>query len=255
VIQHKTFIVKNWRDTQRGGYALVDARDIYENQANFGARRLRACILAQIPPDVVDQAVDMCRNTVLAAEKKLKPEERASRLITSFAEYKVTREQLETWAGMPIEKLTDPKYFELRGMYQALKDGFASVKDYFGGDDAEAPPPSKAATLNQRFNSPSPAPAQAASPAPAPEPDSFAAAPAGPLVTQPAQPSLFFGQKKKPTIEDLQLQIVDLGEKLGLDVPELEKRATAQFKKSPDRLTIDELGQFAATLEALGRGK
>jgi hypothetical protein len=57
----RQFEVAHWRDTKTGGYALTDARDIYEITANQGARRERACILECIPGDLVDMAVDECR--------------------------------------------------------------------------------------------------------------------------------------------------------------------------------------------------
>ncbi|RYD29353.1 MAG: hypothetical protein EOP86_21875, partial [Verrucomicrobiaceae bacterium] len=39
---------------------LEDPRDIYEGNANAGSRRLRACILASIPGDVLEAALQQC---------------------------------------------------------------------------------------------------------------------------------------------------------------------------------------------------
>lgn len=44
----KIFGVEHKRDTKKGSYVLTDSRDIYEATANFGARRMRACILGHI---------------------------------------------------------------------------------------------------------------------------------------------------------------------------------------------------------------
>lgn len=66
----KQFQVRHWRDTKSGGYALKDSRDIYEKVANDGARRLRACILAVIPADVVETAV---KEALKAKAKKEDP--------------------------------------------------------------------------------------------------------------------------------------------------------------------------------------
>ena len=60
----KIFTVEHKRDTRKGTYQLTDSRDIYEATANFGARRMRACILGVIPGDVVDMAVGECKETV-----------------------------------------------------------------------------------------------------------------------------------------------------------------------------------------------
>ena len=49
----KIFGVEHKRDTRNGSYALTDSRDIYEATANFGARRMRACILGVIPASVL----------------------------------------------------------------------------------------------------------------------------------------------------------------------------------------------------------
>ena len=59
----KIFAVEHKRDTKKGAYKLEDSRDIYEATANFGARRMRACILGVIPGDVVDMAVTECKKT------------------------------------------------------------------------------------------------------------------------------------------------------------------------------------------------
>jgi hypothetical protein len=67
----KTFSVDHVRDTKQGRKDLTDARDIYEATANFGARRMRACILSVIPGDVVDMAVQECRKTL--ADKDQRP--------------------------------------------------------------------------------------------------------------------------------------------------------------------------------------
>ena len=56
----KIFSVEHKRDTKKGSYQLTDSRDIYELTANFGARRMRACIHGVIPGDVVDMAVNDC---------------------------------------------------------------------------------------------------------------------------------------------------------------------------------------------------
>src|SRR5574340_188946 len=64
--QTKTFQVKHYRHTKKGGYNLSDPRDIYELVANQGARRLRACILGIIPGDIVEMAVDECEKTMKA---------------------------------------------------------------------------------------------------------------------------------------------------------------------------------------------
>jgi hypothetical protein len=59
-----TFIVKHGRDTKNGTKALTDMRDIYENNANNGARRLREQIFAILPKWFTEEAQDRCRATL-----------------------------------------------------------------------------------------------------------------------------------------------------------------------------------------------
>ena len=60
--QSRVFSVKHQRDTKDGSYALTEERDIYETIANHAARRIRACILALIPGDVIDAAMHQCEH-------------------------------------------------------------------------------------------------------------------------------------------------------------------------------------------------
>src|SRR5690606_22127048 len=58
------FQVRHWRDTKKGGYAVRDERDIYELMSNMAQRRVRACILAIIPGDVIDAAMEQAELTL-----------------------------------------------------------------------------------------------------------------------------------------------------------------------------------------------
>ena len=64
VRSEKIFTVKHERKARGATQKLDDSRDIYELIANMGARRQRACILAVIPKDVVDAAVEECDKTL-----------------------------------------------------------------------------------------------------------------------------------------------------------------------------------------------
>ena len=62
-----TFQVPHIRYSKsKGNTKLTDPRDIYELIANQGARRLRACILAIIPGDVTEAALEQCELTMRA---------------------------------------------------------------------------------------------------------------------------------------------------------------------------------------------
>lgn len=126
----KTFSVAHTRDTRHGKKTLTDARDIYEATANFGARRLRACILAVLPGDVVEMALRECKKT-LVSDDRLSTKAIADTLLVAFKEHGVTKEQLEKYIGKQLTSITREELVDLGGVHQAIRDGQAKVSDYF----------------------------------------------------------------------------------------------------------------------------
>ena len=125
------FSVKHERDTRSGKVVLDDNRDIYELTANMGARRVRSCILGVIPGDVVDEALRVCKNTVLNGEGK-SFDDALKNMIQSFEKsFKVGKNQLEEYIGYPVKNFDKEDMANLKGVYDALKDGVAKREDYF----------------------------------------------------------------------------------------------------------------------------
>lgn len=138
----KVFTVKHVRETKKGAYPLTDSRDIYELIANQSARRERSCILSVIPQDVVDAAVGQC-NATLQGDGKMTKEDAVRDIIRRFSEqYGVSKEMLEAYIGRKAEAFTVQSVNRLRGVYTALKDGTASVEQYFDMSSA-APTPAE----------------------------------------------------------------------------------------------------------------
>jgi hypothetical protein len=125
----KKFQVRHWRDTQRGGYALKDERDIYEAIANFGARRKRAAMLAVIPGDVVEAALEQCERT-MQARADTSPEA-LKRLADAFAEFDVTPAQIELRLGRRLEAIRPAQVVALRKIFNSLRDGMSEPADWF----------------------------------------------------------------------------------------------------------------------------
>lgn len=126
----KTFSVLHVRDTKQGRKELTDVRDIYEVTANFGARRVRNCILAVIPRDVVDMAVKECRKTL--ADKDQRPvNEILHEMLKAFKDTGVTQEMVERYMGKKAADLLKEDLIDLRGVYRAIKDGQSKIDDYF----------------------------------------------------------------------------------------------------------------------------
>lgn len=125
----KRFHVKHWRDTKKGGYALKDERDIYELIANQGARRKRACILAVIPGDVQEAAVQQCDLT-LKTTAELTPE-RLQSMLDKFSSYGVTREHIEKRIQRKLDSMTPALFISLGKIYNSLRDGMSTPHEWF----------------------------------------------------------------------------------------------------------------------------
>lgn len=139
----KVFTVPHIRETKKGAKPLTDSREIYELIANQASRRERACILSVIPSDVVDAAVGQC-GTTLAGKSKMPLVDMIRALVKNFQEqFGVTSEMLETYIGCKKEAFSQQSVIRLKNVYNTLRDGSASVEQYF---DMESAAPAAAAT-------------------------------------------------------------------------------------------------------------
>lgn len=126
---NKIFHVPHERHTKQGKKRLTDPRDIYELVANQGSRRLRACILAVIPGDIVEAAVKKCEKTLSSGKEPIA--DRIRKLIGVFNELDVKVEHLEERLGHKLEVTSEAELVTLRAIYKSLKDGMASREDFF----------------------------------------------------------------------------------------------------------------------------
>lgn len=136
VRSEKIFTVKHERSTKKGAQKLEDSRDIYELVANMGARRQRACILAIIPKDVVDSAVEECDKT-LAGKNSEPIIDRIKKMFDAFKAFGVTREMIEKRIGVGIDSFTEKDVISLLKVYNSLKDGMGSREDFFESDKSQ----------------------------------------------------------------------------------------------------------------------
>jgi hypothetical protein len=132
----KVFTVKHERHTKKGSYALLDQRDIYEQNSNLAARRLRSVILATVPGDVIEAAVAQCEQT-LKASADTSPEA-IMKMVAAFQPFNVSREQIEKRIQRRIDSITPAQVVFLRKIYNSLKDGMSTAADWF--DITETPP-------------------------------------------------------------------------------------------------------------------
>lgn len=137
----QNFTVRHIRDRKSsngGNVALTDERDIYEITANMGGRRLRARILAILPPDLVEAAVEKCRAT-LAGNSQEPIADRVKKMIEAFKRFGVTSKHLSDYLGKKLDDVIPEDIADLTAIYTSLKDGVSQVSDYFGAPKVQDP--------------------------------------------------------------------------------------------------------------------
>ncbi len=125
------FAVPHMRHTKQGAYPLTDPRDIYEMVMNNGARRLRACLLAVIPGDVVDAAEEMCKKTLEKGAKSKPLADQVRDMAVAFGELGVTQADLEGFLGHTLDRTQTSELQKLRGAYTMLRDDPGSRETIF----------------------------------------------------------------------------------------------------------------------------
>lgn len=129
--QAKIFDVRHERDTKKGKVKLTDERDIYEAVANYGARRMRACILGIVPGDVVEIALKECEKTLKNGASKPLPERIKDAIAHFDTNFGVTQAMLEKLFSCNSSAFTEQNLLRLGQVSKSLKDGMAQVEDFF----------------------------------------------------------------------------------------------------------------------------
>lgn len=129
----KIFNVRHARETKRGTQILTDARDVYEIVANMSARRLRACILAVIPGDVIEAAVEKVKKTLLTdiQGKKIPINQQIQKITEALAKYGITKEHIEKRLGHNLDASLPQELVQLSTIYRSIRDGVGDKSDFF----------------------------------------------------------------------------------------------------------------------------
>lgn len=130
------FMVRHWRDTKKGGYKLTEERDIYELVANMAQRRVRACIQAMIPGDVVDAAMDQAAVT-LRTSADCGPEA-MRKMVDAFAPFGVTKEHIEKRIQRRLDAIQPAQVVSLKRIYASLRDEMSTASDWFDVEEEAA---------------------------------------------------------------------------------------------------------------------
>lgn len=124
-----TFLVPHLRDRTKGGPAKLTAlRDIYENNANQGARRLREQILAVLPDWFVAEGKDICTAT-LRGDDKRSIGDRQKAAAEAFTREGIDVARLEQKLGRAVDRWTIYDMTQLRIMLREIQTGVVMVDD------------------------------------------------------------------------------------------------------------------------------
>ena len=126
----QTFIVPHSRDTRSGRKPLVDMRDIYENNANNGARRLRECIFRVLPAYVKNSAADRCREVLERGQGDVPLPKRIADAIEHFGKIGVSVDRLIAKHG-PTERWTGVELANLEVVFRSIKRNETSADEAF----------------------------------------------------------------------------------------------------------------------------
>lgn len=115
-----TFLVPHRRDTKSGPRALTDMRDIYENNANNGARRLRECIFRVLPPYLKERAKQECHETLRRGTGNKPLKVRVADAIHAFEGLGISLDRLEAKLGAS-PSWTDVDVANLEVSYRSIR--------------------------------------------------------------------------------------------------------------------------------------
>ena len=132
-----TFIVPHVLDTTNGRKRLADVRDIYENNANMGSRRMREMILNVLPPWLIEDAKAACYATLAADDRDGGTlAERAATAVARYEKIGVRADQLVRKVGAPQARWSAGDLAQLAVIWRSIERGEATADAEFGPSPA-----------------------------------------------------------------------------------------------------------------------
>lgn len=125
-----TFIVPHERDTKRGRQKLTDLRDVYENNANQGARRVREAIFSILPAWFTEEAKERANDTLTNGGGKSLAQQVAD-MVAAFEGLGVVKDQLEAKIGRKSGDWIEQDIAQMRVIYSSLQRGEISKDEEF----------------------------------------------------------------------------------------------------------------------------
>jgi hypothetical protein len=108
-----------------------DERDLRELVNRRGAILVRNAILQLLPADLIDDCLRAAQETKAKVMRAGNKPEQIGRMVSAFEKLGASKGQLEIYLGRPVAEMTDVEFADLSAVYKSIRDGAASVADYF----------------------------------------------------------------------------------------------------------------------------
>lgn len=125
-------------------WVKADERDLRELVNRRGAILVRNCLLQLFPPDLVDAALAKAQDTMerqAQGDLEKNPDEVRRAIVAAFLGFGVTKQDLVTFLGHPLEQMSAKEVASLRATFKAIQDGEQQAWEVFakpepsGGDE------------------------------------------------------------------------------------------------------------------------
>ncbi|MFD4263968.1 hypothetical protein ACFWR9_41790 [Streptomyces sp. NPDC058534] len=126
-----TFIVPHTRWANSSATRLDDPRDVYENNANNGARRLREMIFTVLPSWFREEAKNVASHTLQNGAGDVPLSKRVADCLSAFEGIGVTADQIESKLGRPSGKWTGVDLGQLQVIFQSIQRGEVTRDEEF----------------------------------------------------------------------------------------------------------------------------
>lgn len=121
------------------GWIKPDERDLRELTNRRAAICKRNCILQLMPRDFIEDAQDVCKQTI-AKKVSEDPDKAKKDIIKAFSMLNVSPIMLEEYLKHPVSQCSPTEIVDLREIYQSISDGNSKWSEYLNGNGEEEKP-------------------------------------------------------------------------------------------------------------------
>jgi NTP pyrophosphatase (non-canonical NTP hydrolase) len=129
LIQRSKWVDKNGGREKITEWVEPDERDLRELSNKYASIGERNCILKVIPSHLVDEVLEVARQTT-GEEAAKHPEAVRAKLADAFEQLGITVAMLEEYLKHPLKDTTPDKISDLRGIYTSIREGNSVWDDY-----------------------------------------------------------------------------------------------------------------------------